>query len=121
MLRWGGQFRRQSCQSDRRRQKQTPVSPPQRFGLGAVLRWGDVWAALPRSIVSQAGLSVQETGAIRHCPRVFAVGASGWIDRTANDRGKEAWLRWLNTLEPLGELPTRFQSGYFIALRVTRT
>ena len=92
-------------------------------GLGLVLYYVGATCGPRRlgSIVSQAGLSVQETGAIMHCPRVFAVAASGWIDRVANDRGKEAWLRWLNTLEHLGKLPRRFQYGYFIALRATRT
>ena len=71
-------------------------------------------------LVTEAGLSVQETRAIMHCPRVLAVAASRWIDRFSSDSGKESWLRWLKIFEHLGKLPTRFVSGYFIALRVTK-
>ncbi|CAD7846401.1 MAG: hypothetical protein [Olavius algarvensis Delta 4 endosymbiont] len=69
-----------------------------------------------RQLLVAAGFTVRHMEAILHCPRILAILASRIIDNRAPDNGKERFLSVLNRFEKLGRLPTRFISGYFIAV-----
>ena len=62
--------------------------------------------------VRQAGLKIQATSAIMHCPRLPAVALAGLL-ADARPRLQERFLRMLAAMERLGALPTRYLTGYF--------
>lgn len=77
----------------------------------------------PRSlqrILPQVGLEVLEVDAVLHCPRVFAV-AIAWLLQTCTAREtQQRFLRLLTTFERLARWPTRFLTGYFVAVRAMK-
>jgi SAM-dependent methyltransferase len=93
------------------------------------LRWADASARLGllpyhvgatygrsrlRTVVQQAGFAVEEMTAIVHAPRPIAVVIGHRI------QGGGRFLRTLAALERLEQAPTRFITGYFVAVRATR-
>lgn len=70
--------------------------------------------------VEQAGLEVLDRCAVVHCPRVPAVAFAGLLDRWAGAAVQRAYLRSLGVFEALGRWPTRYLSGYFVAVRARK-
>ena len=73
-----------------------------------------------RRMLQEVGFELRETHALLHCPRVFAVAMARFLDRWAAPWAQSGFLRCLDTFENLAVLPTRFLSGYFIAVRAIR-
>jgi SAM-dependent methyltransferase len=73
-----------------------------------------------KGYVQQVGMEVLETTALMHCPRVVAVAAARCVSRLAGQRVQELFLRSLALFERLERWPTRFLTGYFIAIRAMR-
>lgn len=73
-----------------------------------------------RRMMLQAGLETLEFGTVMHCPRLPAVLAAGALDHFANERLKDVFLRTLTWWESLGKWPTRYGTGYFLALKAVR-
>jgi SAM-dependent methyltransferase len=71
-------------------------------------------------LLKEAGFEVLEVDAILHCPRVFAVAIARWLERHASPKTQKAFLRFLMVFEHLSRLPTRFFTGNFIAVKVTK-
>jgi SAM-dependent methyltransferase len=71
--------------------------------------------------VRSAGLDPLEQSAILHCPRVPAVAFAGLLDRVAGAGMQRAYLRALSAFEFLERWPTRYLSGYFVAVRARKT
>jgi SAM-dependent methyltransferase len=71
-------------------------------------------------MVRQAGLEPLELGTMMHCPRLPAVLAAQALDRFGSERLKALFLRILTWWESLGGLPTRYWTGYFLALKAVR-
>lgn len=76
-------------------------------GPGQLRRW-----------LKAAGFEVQEIVTTVHCPRVMAV-AAGRLLRRLGARTKRAYANALVVFERMAALPTRFQTGHFIAVRCT--
>lgn len=72
-----------------------------------------------RRLVGKAGLDVCEVGAVLHCPRVLAVACARRLLQ-AQESTKARFLRTLMSFEWLSRLPTRFFSGYFVAVRAVK-
>jgi SAM-dependent methyltransferase len=72
------------------------------------------------SLLRQAGFEVLKTDAILHCPRLLAVRAARWVENHTSRRTQKSYLRLLMAFEGLSRLPTRFLTGYFIAVKVTK-
>lgn len=75
--------------------------------------------------LAEVGLAVSERGAIMHCPRMPAVLVSDLLDRMtspgeARPRGGW-WLAFLRAWERLAALPTRYMTGYFVAVLATKS
>lgn len=70
--------------------------------------------------LEKAGFEVLETKAIMHCPRVFAVAVSGILQRRASEKSQRRFLAFLQQFEFFGRLPTRFFTGYFVAIRARK-
>jgi len=69
-----------------------------------------------RRIVCAAGFEVLEVGAILHCPRVLAVAAARIVERYGSEQAQRRFQRFLMAFERLADWPTRFLSGYFVAV-----
>lgn len=71
-----------------------------------------------REVIDAAGYTVVESTAVLHVPRAAAILV---CDRLERDRRQhDALLRWLMRFEGLGRLPTRYLTGYFIAVHGRR-
>jgi SAM-dependent methyltransferase len=71
-------------------------------------------------LLEEIGFKVLEVDAIMHCPRVLAVAVARWIQKYSKLKIQEHYLRFLQDFECLSHLPTRFFTGYFVAVRVIR-
>lgn len=71
-------------------------------------------------LLKDTGFKVLEVDAIMHCPRVFAVAIARWLERHTSPKTQTAFLRFLMLFEHLSRLPTRFFTGHFIAVKVTK-
>lgn len=85
------------------------------YYVGATYRPGPL-----RRTLAGLGMEVAEITAVMHSPRVLAVAAAGLLERRAKRGVQRRFLRWLMACEGLGRLPTRFLTGYFIAVRAVR-
>lgn len=73
-----------------------------------------------RAILAEVGFKLIEVDTIMHCPRVLAVLLARWIEKNTGSDLQRRYLRFLNVFECLSRLPTRFLTGYFIAVRAIR-
>jgi SAM-dependent methyltransferase len=74
---------------------------------------------LNRSLRS-AGFDVQETSAVIHCPRVFAVALASFLEKHTSPKTQSRFLRLLSGFEGLARWPTRFITGHFVAVKATK-
>ena len=74
-----------------------------------------------RRILQQVGFGVLEVEAVMHCPRVFAVAVARMLEGRARKGIRRAFLRSLMAFEHLSRWPTRFLTGYFVAVRAVKT
>lgn len=70
--------------------------------------------------LAQVGFEVHELEAILHCPRIVCVWISRWLQKRGSSRLQQGYLRWLMQFERLARWPTRFLTGYFVAVRAQR-
>ena len=70
--------------------------------------------------LEKAGFKVLETRAIMHCPRVLAVAVAGVLQKRASENSRQRYLALLEKFECLARLPTRYFSGYFVAVRALK-
>jgi SAM-dependent methyltransferase len=70
--------------------------------------------------LQQTGFQIDETSAILHCPRVIAVLTARVLQRYAGTKMQKHFLQLLLSLERLSCWPTRFLTGYFIAVRALK-
>lgn len=85
------------------------------YYVGATYRPGPL-----RRTLAGLGFDVAEITAVMHSPRMLAVAAAGLLERRAQPCIQRRFLRWLMASERLGRLPTRFLTGYFIAVKAVR-
>lgn len=81
------------------------------------------WTCGPGTLIRllrNAGFEVQDVDAILHCPRLLAIKISAVLDRRAGAREQRRFLDRLLSFERLARWPTRFLTGYYIAVRATR-
>jgi len=71
-------------------------------------------------LLKENGFKVLEVDAIMHCPRMLAVTIARWVEKHTSLRAQRSFLRLLMAFEWLSRLPTRFLTGYFLAVKVTK-
>lgn len=71
-------------------------------------------------LLKDLGFEVVEVDAIMHCPRVLAVTIARYIEKYTSLRTQRSFLRFLMAFEGLSRLPTRFLTGYFVAVKAMR-
>lgn len=70
--------------------------------------------------LDKIGFGVLEVTAVLHCPRIFAVWLARWLQHKGTPASRERFLLLLMQFESLARLPTRFLTGYFVAVRARR-
>jgi SAM-dependent methyltransferase len=73
-----------------------------------------------QALVEELGMEVKEVDAVLHVPRVLAVALANLVDRLGRDWIRREFLGALLAFERLARLPTRFLTGYFVALHARR-
>ena len=81
------------------------------FAVGATCSPGRLCAQMRRS-----GFDVIRSGAVFHCPRLLAVLMGHVLDRRGSAAAKRRCVRLCAAFERLGALPSRFLTGYFVAV-----
>ena len=71
-------------------------------------------------LLKEIGFKVLQAEAILHCPRVLAVAMAHWIEKYASPKTQSYFLGFLHGFEGLSRWPTRFLTGYFIAVRAIK-
>jgi SAM-dependent methyltransferase len=69
-----------------------------------------------RQLLPSLGFELLEQGAIVHVPRPLAVATGQLLERHAKPAAQERFLGTLAAFERLSALPTRYFSGYFVAV-----
>lgn len=67
-----------------------------------------------------AGFETLESTAILHCPRVIAVSRASAIGRKGGEVKQERFLQKLHGWERLRQWPSRYFTGYFVAVKARR-
>jgi len=67
-------------------------------------------------LLQQTGFELRQVTAVMHCPRVIAVAVARLVKRLGTTRSQERFLRVLMSFERMGNWPTRFQTGHFVAV-----
>lgn len=73
-----------------------------------------------RWLLHKTGFEVGEMGALLHCPRVLAVKQAVAVQQSGNAARQERFLEGLMKWERLARWPTRWLTGYFVAVRAVR-
>jgi len=66
----------------------------------------------------ELGFEVLEMIAVLHCPRVLAVNLARILEKRTSCATQQRFLRQLMSFERLARWPTRFLTGYSLAVRV---
>jgi hypothetical protein len=71
-------------------------------------------------ILQQVGFDVLDVDAVMHCPRMLVVIMARALEGRLKLKTHKRFLRGWMAFERLAQLPTRFLTGYFIAVRATK-
>lgn len=73
-----------------------------------------------RRLLRETGFEVAEMSTLLHCPRLFAVKRARAVKQSADTTRREAFLKGLMKWECLARWPTRWWTGYFVAVKAVR-
>lgn len=73
-----------------------------------------------QGLLEKSGFTVEEMGAVLHVPRVFAVALANLVDRLGSESIRHRFLGFLLGFERLARWPTRYLTGYFVAISARR-
>ena len=69
-----------------------------------------------RHVLEKVGFEVSKMRAIMHCPRVLAVPLARLLERLTTRKTQNRLLRVLMAFERMAQWPTRFLTGYYVAV-----
>ena len=70
--------------------------------------------------LAAGGFRVDDATSTLHCPRVLAVPVASMVARRGTAGTRERLARALIGFERLAELPTRYLSGHYVAVRAVK-
>jgi SAM-dependent methyltransferase len=73
-----------------------------------------------RHILQGVGFEVLEVDAVMHCPRILVVMMAQMLEGRLGPETQRRFARYLMAFERLSCWPTRFLTGYFIAVRAMK-
>jgi SAM-dependent methyltransferase len=85
------------------------------FYMGATLSRPELIRALEAN-----GFTVCDSTAIVHSPRILAIRIGNLLDRVGHGRMRACFHRVLKTVEHLEGLPTKYLTGYYIAVKAVK-
>ena len=68
----------------------------------------------------QLGFKITQVSTVMHCPRLFAVAMARMLEKHTGRESQKRFLHFLMAFERLAHLPTRFLTGYFVAVRAIK-
>ncbi len=71
-------------------------------------------------MLKSIGFSVHDSAAIDHSPRILVLWIGYVLEKIGSERAKVWLLRLLEVFERLGRFPTRYLTGYFIAVKAVK-
>ncbi len=74
-----------------------------------------------RRLLRETGFEVGKMGALLHCPRVLAVKRAAAVQQSGDAAERKRFLAGLMKWERLARWPTRWLTGYFVAVRAVRS
>lgn len=74
---------------------------------------------LIRALQSQ-GFRVEDSTAIVHSPRIIAIRAGRILEKVGRQRSEATFHKLLRALEGLERLPTRYVTGYYVAVKAVK-
>jgi len=86
------------------------------YVMGETLSKSELAGALEK-----LGFKVLESTAIVHSPRILAIWAGHVLERFDNEKTNKLFFRLLKIIEALGTLPLKYLTGYFVAVRATKS
>jgi SAM-dependent methyltransferase len=72
-------------------------------------------------VLDQLGFDILATTAIMHCPRILAVALSRLVEKTASPDMARRFLKILKLFERSAYWPTRYLTGYFVAIKAVKS
>ena len=97
-----------------------PFGPLHRIGLTPYQVGKTCGPARLRRYLRSAGFRIAESTAVMHCPRALAVGMCRFLQSYASERMQDRLLRLLMIFEQLSRWPSRYVTGYFVAVRADK-
>ena len=73
-----------------------------------------------KHLLGELDFNIQRMEAILHCPRVLAIAISRIMQRRGSPQAIKRYLSFLAGFERLGRWPTRYVSGYYVAVNATK-
>lgn len=73
-----------------------------------------------RGFCRASGLEIEQATAVLHCPRALAVACTRVLERRASPQTQDRFLAALSAFERLERLPTRYFTGYFVAVQASK-
>lgn len=73
-----------------------------------------------RNNLEQVGLEVLDVSAVMHFPRIFTMAIARMLEIHAGRKIQRHFLHFLMTFEHLSRWPTRYWTGYFVAVRAIK-
>jgi SAM-dependent methyltransferase len=86
------------------------------YFVGATLRLAAIEQYLARR-----GMSIVRRTAVMHSPRVIAVLISAWAEKFLDLKTQQRLLKLFLAFEALGRWPTRYRTGYFLAIKAVKS
>jgi SAM-dependent methyltransferase len=71
-------------------------------------------------ILRRLDWEILETDSLMHAPRVVAVAIAGFLEKYAAPKTRQRFLRLLMSFERLSSWPTRFLTGYYVAVKARK-
>lgn len=73
-----------------------------------------------RRALTEVNFQVDRMAALMHCPRAPAVAVARLLEAQGSPATRERYLRFLTAFERLSNWPTRYVTGYFVAVGATK-
>lgn len=74
---------------------------------------------LKKALESQ-GFKIEAMGAVMHYPRILAVAGASIFQKCAGEKARKRYVDFLMSFEKLSSLPSRYLTGYFIAVKAVK-
>ena len=73
-----------------------------------------------KQYLSEMKMKVEQTSMVMHMPRVLAVVLSRWAEKRMDPKAQKKFLNFLLSFERISSWPTRYRTGYFIAVKAVK-